>query len=150
MPAKKITLTETELPAADAEMLACYLAAHRAKKQAEAILKKLSKRVLKLTKDHPSLLFDGARVTGGKMVVWNYDECKAVRNEQLLLALVISRAQSCTLGHTDGAVHEGQYSGAIARLTEFPQVRELAKFAKQTPQPETPGIFRSLFSNRKS
>lgn len=132
MAAKKITLTETTLSATDAEVLACYLAAKRAQRQAEAIIAKLQKRVLKLAKQHPALLFDGARITCGKQVVWSYD-CEPT----IILQHQLSQAEK-----------QDRFEGrANARTVEFPQVRELSKMTNQVPEKHISKSFTDLFTN---
>ncbi len=146
MPAKKITLTETELSADDAEILALYLAAKRASTQAEAIMERLKKRVYKMAAAVPPLLYDSARVTPGKMVVWSYNTPEIVVAEHQLDQLQRQARARFTAGDKD--------SGATCRIVTFPQVKELSKFTGQIPGAEKPeasllaSIFRNMFTRR--
>lgn len=145
MPTKKITLTETELSPDDAEILALYLAAKRASVQAEAIMDRLKKRVFKMAQKNRGLFFDGARVTVGHKVVWTYTDDAVLYCEKHLEILQQEARTRLLMGE-----HE---PGASSRTVEFPQVKELAKFAGQTPgKPEETTVahaLRGLFSGLK-
>ncbi|MES2707141.1 MAG: hypothetical protein V4726_11125 [Verrucomicrobiota bacterium] len=129
--AKKITLTETEIPdATDRDVLACWLSAKRAQRQAEAIIDKLALRILKLARTHPGLLFDGARITVGRNTQYTYSP-NTVRQMGDLAAL---------------QAEERETRRAIAATTEHTQLHELAKFAGQPlVTPARTGIFKALF-----
>lgn len=120
---KQHIVQDTELSAADAEIMRAFIDAKRCGVQADTVIRKLQADALRIARANPKLMVDGARITIGYSKVWKYSPAMkgfqaSVKEEQ----------------------KKEQESGLAKSTTGFfPIVKELAKFTGQTIKtiPET-------------